>query len=271
MPRVMPGALVKNLNCKLFLILSLCFWGAGCVTTTDSPFGAKEDKEKAVISNIQLGLAYIERNNMERARKKLNRALELDPNSAGAHAALGLVYQKEGETAIAERQFVKSLKLDPSFTRGRTYYAAFLYAQGRFQEAFNEFEVASKDTEFPSRSQVFSNMGLCAIKLGEEAVALKAYEKSLLLDAQQPDMLISVVQIHVKQKNFGSAQNYFNQFLRMVGNLPGVTHSPLSLYLGIQIADYYGNLPLKNSYADLLRALYPESSEYQSYKVLKND
>ena len=34
-------------------------------------------------------------------------------------------------------------------------------------------------------------------------------------------MLISVVQIHVKQKNFGSAQNYFNQFLRMVGNLPG--------------------------------------------------
>ncbi len=262
----MPSAARMWVNKNIALSLIVCALFAGCVTTTTNPFGAKEDKGKAVTSHIQLGLAYIERNNMERARKKLNRALELDPESAGAHAALGLVYQKEGENSLAESQFVKSLKFDPAFTRGRTYYAAFLYSQGRFQEAFNQFEAASQDTEFASRAQVFSNMGLCASKLGNHGEALKAYEKSLVLNADQPDLLISVVNLQINEQNYAAAQRYFNQFLRMVSASTGVTHTPLSLYLGIQIADYSQNTQLKNGYAELLKVLYPQSSEYMRYR-----
>ena len=68
---------------------------------------------------------------------------------------LGLVYQKEGETAIAERQFVKSLKLDPSFTRGERITQPFLYAQGRFQEAFNEFKWHPRIRSFPRGRRFF--------------------------------------------------------------------------------------------------------------------
>ncbi|PIE44317.1 MAG: type IV pilus biogenesis/stability protein PilW [Gammaproteobacteria bacterium] len=245
---------------------------AGCVTTTDAPYGKKEDSAKALTAYIQLGLAYIERDNMERARKHLKRALEIDPKSAGAHAALGLVYQNEGEDDLAEQEFLNSLRYDPSFTRGRTYYAAFLYSKGRYQEAYDSFQAASLDTGFASRSQIFTNMALCARKLNKRELMLKAYEKSLVLNSMQPNILLTLVKESIQDGQFGKAQGYYNRFIKLVGKSAGVTHSPRSLYLGIQLADHYQNLQLKSGYSDLLRVLYPDSQEYKQYrKSTSND
>ncbi|PID42229.1 MAG: type IV pilus biogenesis/stability protein PilW [Proteobacteria bacterium] len=256
---------VRVLIVRVLFLLPVVFF-AGCVTTTDSPYGAKKDSEKALTAYIQLGLAYIKRNNMERARKHLKRALEIDPESAGANAALGLVYQNEGENDLAEERFLKSLEYDPSFTRGRTYYSAFLYATGKYQEAYDSFKIASLDTAFPSRSQIFINMALCANKLNKRELMLKAYEKSLVLDSMQPDILLTLATELIKDQEYSKAQHYYNKFISLLGKDNGITHSPRSLYLGIQLADHYHNQQLKSGYSDLLRVLYPDSQEYKLYR-----
>ncbi|MFW7344235.1 tetratricopeptide repeat protein, partial [Pollutimonas sp. H1-120] len=83
----------------------------------------------------QLGVAYLERDNLPRALSALDRALELDARHPEALQAIALVYQQQGERDLANRYFQQALSASPSFTRARNNYAAFLYQQGRYPEA----------------------------------------------------------------------------------------------------------------------------------------
>jgi type IV pilus assembly protein PilF len=150
----------RRLIYKFMMLVMVAALQTACVTTTDSVFTQKANKSEAVDTYVQLGLAYIERDDYDRARKHLVRALAIDPKNAGALAAMGLVFQNDGEPALAEENFKKSIVEDPTFTRGRTYYAAYLYSEGRYQEAYDQFKQASTDTEFEGRAQIFRNMAL---------------------------------------------------------------------------------------------------------------
>ncbi len=81
-------------------LLLLAGFLSGCVTTSDSRFSREADRDDAVDSFVQLGTAYIAQGNTERARTHLERALELDPQSAPALSAMGLVYRSEGKRAM---------------------------------------------------------------------------------------------------------------------------------------------------------------------------
>jgi len=73
---------------------------------------------------------------MPAARAAAERALELDPRLAEAHAALGLVataYDWDWEEA--EDRFQRALALEPSYATAREWYGAMLDALGRFDEA----------------------------------------------------------------------------------------------------------------------------------------
>ena len=182
---------------------------------------------------VQLGLAYIEREDYERARKHLGRALDLNPESVGAISALGLVYQKEGESKLADEHFRKSLEVDPNFTRGRTYYGAYLYAEKKYQEAFEQFKLASANTAYESRSQIFTNMALCSIQLKDNASAIKSYEKSIRLNRDQPNVVLSLVGLFQEEGDFDKAQSYFNHYLAMVVIMVSVKLKVKRIYISL--------------------------------------
>lgn len=249
--------------CILLFVLALA---SGCVTTTESAFTKKKDEDKARDTYIQLGLAYIAREQYARARTNLERALEKDPRSAGATAAQGLIYQREGEYELAEELYVKALAFDPEFTRGRTYYAAFLYSQGRINEAFDQFKRASEDTEFSDRAQVFSNLATCALRLDQRNEAIHYYERSMRLDRYQPAVILAVTKLLIEDEKWEKATRYYNRYQNLVKNT-SVTHSPRSLFLGIQIARHYQDSGQESSLALMLESLYPDSKELQQYKT----
>lgn len=252
---------------RVMVLVFLAALQMACVTTTDSVFTQKENKSEAVDTYVQLGLAYIERNDYDRARKHLARALAIDPNNAGALAALGLVFQNDGEPSLAEKNFKRSIELDPTFTRGKTYYAAYLYSEGRYQEAYDQFKQASNDTEFEGRAQIFRNMAFCANKLNDRTLTYQAYEKSLVLNRSQPSVILTLVGMLIEDKNYQKAQQYFNNYVGMVRS-SSVTHSSTSLYYGIQLARYYQDNQQESGYAMLLKTLYGDSIEYKKYRQM---
>jgi tetratricopeptide (TPR) repeat protein len=76
---------------------------------------------------------------MPQARAMAQRALDLDPSLAEAHASLGnvaMVYDRDWTRA--EAQFQRSLELDPSYAPARGWYAMGLSLLGRFEEARNQ-------------------------------------------------------------------------------------------------------------------------------------
>jgi adenylate cyclase len=73
---------------------------------------------------------------MPRARDLASRALELDPDSSLAHAALAnIAFQFDHDWELAEKEFRKAILLNPSNDTAHQFFAMLLIALGRFEEA----------------------------------------------------------------------------------------------------------------------------------------
>jgi TolB-like protein/Flp pilus assembly protein TadD len=67
-----------------------------------------------------------------------HKAIEIDPQSAEAHASLGLVLSHRWDWAEAEAEFRRALVLDPNYANAHHWYADYLSIRGRHDEALSE-------------------------------------------------------------------------------------------------------------------------------------
>lgn len=250
------------------LIMGLVLLMSGCVTTTDSRFSREADRQKALENYVQLATAYIGQGNLDRARTHLERALEIESRYAPALAAQGLIYSAESEEDLAEKSFRSALTANSSYTRGRVYYGAFLFSKGRFEEARTQFEVASKDTAYKDRGGVFYSLGLTNERLGDVSGAEAAYRRAVELTRGEARTLLSLSRILVEQGDYTDASRYYSRLQTLISRNTRLTHSPESLYTGIRIARHFSDRDQEASLALMLRNEYPDSVEYQQYKVL---
>ena len=82
---------------------------------------------------------------LRKARAAVARALELDPDLAEAHTALGLVrFYFEWDWAGAESEFARALELNPGSRAVQEEYGWFLTAMGRFDEGLTQSRKAAE-------------------------------------------------------------------------------------------------------------------------------
>jgi tetratricopeptide (TPR) repeat protein len=81
---------------------------------------AKENFQKAIElksdylpSHFQLGILYYNENQIEEAKNEFLKAISIDQNYSNARYFLGLIYDKEGKKDLAIEQFEKIEKLNP--------------------------------------------------------------------------------------------------------------------------------------------------------------
>jgi len=252
-------------NIQVYTILiALTFLLNGCVTSSNSTLTKKADPVVAVQRYVQLGLEYIKRDDLYRARKHITRALSIDPEDASANAAFGLISHQDGEIESAEASFRKAIVSDENYTRGRTYYAAFLFSEKRYKQALDHFEIAAKDTGYIGRSQIFTNIALCNVKLSDYDAALNAYQKTLRLDKANGRALSGITELLIQKKDFKRAQQYYNHLVRLIRQ-QGLQHSAQSLWQGIRIANFFQSDAQEASLVMLLENNYPDSHEYSQY------
>jgi len=71
-----------------------------------------------------------------RAAKSAGRAIEIDPSLSEPHASLALVrFWYEWDWLAAEKEFRRAIELNPSYASAHQWYASFLNAMGRTEEA----------------------------------------------------------------------------------------------------------------------------------------
>ncbi len=120
-----------------------------------------------------------------RALAAAQKAVELDDNSAEAHASLAFVlaYWKWDITG-AEREFRRAIQLDPDYGAAHHWYANFVVLTGRSAEALNEINRAERID--PGSNAVLADKALVLFYLGrtDEAIAL-----AKKVEASQPNFL----------------------------------------------------------------------------------
>ena len=134
--------------------------------------------------------------NRVQARQWAEKALKLDDTLAEAHTALARVAQNEYDWAGSDREFRRAIELNPSYALARIWYAQYLYATRRFEEAVIQAQVAQQLD--PASLFVITRAGAAYFLAGRVEEAMATWQRARELDPTYPDVGILPGRSYVK-------------------------------------------------------------------------
>lgn len=246
------------------LIVMLTALG-GCVSTQTGGFEDKKDPKKALEYSVQAARSYIQAGNWEAAKRHLKTALEIDDRDADVHETMAQVFWQTGEFEQADVHFRRAIALKGD-ARIRNNYAAFLYDRKRYAEAETELEKVTEDLLYDRRTDAFVNLGRVRIKLKKYAAAKDVLERAALMDRNNSLVTFQLAEVHYQLGDYAKSQSYFSSYRKASPN-----QTAASLWLGLRLAEKFGDHNAVASYALALKNLYPQSEEYLAYKGANRD
>jgi serine/threonine protein kinase/tetratricopeptide (TPR) repeat protein len=171
---------------------------------------------------------------LEAAKQASQRALELDPALAEAHASAGLVLLQQGELDKARDEFEMAMRLDPTLFEARYFYARACFQRGQTELAAQLFESAAQARE-DYQARFFAAQSYAA--LGRDAKAESSYRRALdvVQDhlALNPDDARALTMGAVAQCRTGEREEglrWAERAVRVDPEDPGVAYNVACLY-----------------------------------------
>ena len=242
---------MKRIVTFCLVLILLC----GCNTTGGRNLQPDATTNNVTSTNLNLGIAYMQRGEYEKALEKFNKARQADPGYYGTYNAFGLLYQLLGEPRQAEDNFKKALSLNRNDSGTRNNYGRFLCQQGRYKEAMETFKLAADNPLYDTPEIAITNAGTCAMMQEDKALAEKYFRSALDRNPRIPTALLHMSELSYDQGNYLSARGYLQRYLE-VGR-----PTPVSLWLGIRIERELGDKNAESSYKLLLKNNFPDSDE----------
>jgi len=245
-----------------YLLIAVLISGLlGCVSSTETKRRAA-DPQEAFSRHIKLAMQYIGSKNRDLARVHLQKAARFESRDRRAklHNGYGLLYQMEQETALAEKHFRKAVSSDKTDSTARYNFAAFLYNQGRFDEARQQMQRVSADLSYERRPQALYILGLAQRQIGQQAEALRSFEKATQLMPAFAPPYIEAAEIYFSQQQLPVAKRALEQYSLLT------QPTAKSLWLSVRIEDSFGNRDAAASQGLKLKNLFPYSSENLEYQ-----
>jgi len=226
----------------------------------------KDQNQQASAVNVQLGIGYLEQNNLDQANEKLSKALRQDPNSASAHNAFAILQDRLLQTEKAEYHYKKATTLDPKNSRAANNYGAFLCRNGRELESEKYFLQALKNPLYSTPEFAYTNAALCLLQVGEQSETEKAKEYLRKAIAARNDFgpaLLAMGQLLFDQGQYTAAKPYLDRF-HLVAR-PTARSLWLTIRNTLQI-DGRGDV---TELAQRLGSEFPNSEEYKAWQSIQ--
>jgi serine/threonine-protein kinase len=154
---------------------------------------------------------------MERAKAEARKAIELDETLAEAHTSLAWVtFIYDWDWRAAEREFRRAIELNPRYSTARQWYAWYLMAMGRLDEALAEGKVA---VELDSASvSIRRSLGWLLYYSRQSESALENLRRALTMDptAEETHRLLALV--YLQQGRYDDAAAAFREAIANSGN-----------------------------------------------------
>jgi type IV pilus assembly protein PilF len=243
------------------LILSL----SACITVTDSRFSKNSNPDKAAEIYVALGVGYLESGDTVMARKKIERALKIAPDSVSAHSAMGMYWNERGELKLAEKEFEYALDIDEDHSPTNYHYGRFIFEKKRAARACELLSRAANDVDYGVRVAAYEDLGICYMAFNDSSKSIDAFEKAWSLDPNSTISALHLTQLYLERKSIRPAKRWFERLEEIVKDKK-LPHSSSTLYLGYRVAKATRDRNMQASYAFKLKKRFPESDEYKSFK-----
>ena len=161
-----------NKRFRVLLAATLAFGLTAC-----GPSLAKK-KDQADI-HYRLGEVHLRDRNLADALKELTRAIELNPNDASYHNALGIAYYLREMTQEAHKSFDKAISLDPKFSDAHVNKSAVYLYERKWDKAIEESTAAVKNIFYRTPEQAYNKIGWAYYNKGDYNNAIENYRRAV--------------------------------------------------------------------------------------------
>jgi type IV pilus assembly protein PilF len=247
-----------KLSRSLLLLIGLGLMLASCAGTNGFSGSNSERTKRAAELQVQMAQEYLKRGNLEVARDKLVRALELDPYSAQAHTVSGFLNESIGDYIQAELHYRRAVEILPKNGDMSNNFASFLCRRGRYQEAQTLFQVAVSDPYYKTPEVALANAGICAKDGGNLELAESYLRDALMRHPDYPGALLPMASVLHARGDFLRARAFMQRYDAAQPS------NPEALLLGIQIEEALGDKRSAEDYRRRLTSGFPRSREAQS-------
>jgi type IV pilus assembly protein PilF len=184
---------------------------AACAATVHQE---RKDKDAASY-NTQLGVEYMRQGDLARAKDKLDRAVNENPQSSEAHSARAMLFVRMGERAKADGEFHTALRLAPKDPQVMNSYAVYLCSSGRTDEGVKTFLEAAHNPLYRTPEAAYANAGVCERAAKRDDEAAVNFSRALQL---RPDYAEAAYQLANLQFDLGQLPAARSQIDSFLGN-----------------------------------------------------
>ncbi|MHB8481337.1 MAG: tetratricopeptide repeat protein [Nitrospiria bacterium] len=163
----------------------------------------KAPNKSRVINN--LGKAYLEEEQWERAKSKFAEAIRLNPKNQEALNNLGNAYQRDGNYAAAIKYYQDVLELNPNNPLGHNDLGVAYQALGKSDLALREFREAVRLD--PDYTDAHNNLGNIYLLSNQLDLAAVEYQKTIDLNPKHPMAHTNLGVLYQKQGKVKEAVN----------------------------------------------------------------
>ncbi len=246
---------------RIVFLLAITWLLQACVAANPQP--SQEEKASAV--NVQLGIGYLQQNDLELANEKLSKALRQDPNSADAHNAYAILQDRLLQLEKAEFHYGEAVRLDPTNSQAANNYGAFLCRNGREAESEKYFLMALENPLYKTPEFAYTNAAICLIQIERLDDAKEYLRLALAARGNFGTALLAMGDISFEQSEFANARVYMQRFHQVA---PATARS---LWLAIRIELELGGAGSGtiDRLGKELEDSFPDSDEYREWRKIR--
>lgn len=222
--------------------------------STGKPRSKQQDSPSQNASEVQvkMGQGYMDQGKFETAHEKLERGLELDPNSVDGHTLMAVLYERIDRPKLSEKHYKRAVELDPDDGSTNNNYGGYLCRNGRYAEADTYFLRALDDPFYKTPGAAYANAGLCAARAGNAAKSEAYLRKSLETNPNDGGTLYQMALMHFQKKDYMRARAFIQRYES------GTQPEASALDLAAQIEARLGDTAAAAKYRERLKAEFPD-------------
>ncbi len=226
---------------------------AGCVTSTTSD--RTVDNKGAAKANVDLGVAYMQQNNLQTAKDKLDRAEKQDPKNPEVYWAKASLYERMNMPKDADRSYHKAMDLAPANSNIVNTYAVFLCRQGEIDRALPLFDKVIADKLYQTPYAAAANAGMCLRDQKRAADAKRYFERAVEMGPGFSDGVVGLGDLQINQGDPTGAMHTVDAFIKTG------TRSADVLVVGVRAAVAQRDCNAAQRYAVLLRVQFLNAAQ----------
>ncbi len=219
--------------------------------------------EKASAINVQLGIGYLQQNNLEIASEKLNKALRQNPKSAPAHNAYAILQDRLKQIDVAEYHYKKATELDRKNSQAANNYGTFLCRNGRELESEHYFLQALKNPLYKTPEFAYTNAAICMLKANKNDVAKEYLVKAIAAKSDFAPALLAMGDVLFAKAEYARAKPFLEHY-HLVARA-----TSKSLWLAIRNSLELDSSADVTEMAQRLGNDFPDTPEYKAWLAIQ--